>query len=115
MEIVEPKGYLLIEIEEHYFNVEFQEMDTFPMKVIELDISDEKQISRLIDQHYPERNMRTYLRFYGRKLTEEEIKFLWAYLPAKEFPFLSFSPRKPEHILRKLYSNDKNYSQFEAN
>ena len=114
MEIVEPKGYLIIDIDEDYFNVQFQEIETFPMKVIEMDISDEKQISRLVDHHYPSRNIRTQLRFYGRKLTEEEIKFLWAYLPAKEFPFLSFSPRKPEHILRRLYSSDKSYFQIEA-
>jgi DNA repair exonuclease SbcCD nuclease subunit len=114
MEIVEPKGYLLIDTEDDYLDVKFQEIETSPMDVKELDITNITQISKSIDQHYPDYNIRTQLRLFGRKLTEDEIKFLWAYLPAKEFPFLSFSPKKPSHILRKLYSNRRTNFHFEA-
>jgi DNA repair exonuclease SbcCD nuclease subunit len=115
MEIVEPKGYLLIELEDDFVNVQFQKIKTTPMEVIELDITNEKQISKKIDQHFPLSNIRTQLRFFGRSLTEEEIRFMWTYLPAKEFPYLTFSPRIPTHKLRKLYGNYKEDFQFEAN
>ena len=114
MEIVEPKGFLLIELEKDYFDVKFQKIKTLPMEVKELDISNEKKISKIIDQHYPDCGVRTQIRFIGRKLTEDEIKFLWAYLPAKEFPFLSFSPKKSTHALRELYGNSDVHFQFEA-
>lgn len=114
MEIVEPKGYLLINLEDDYLDVKFQKIETSPMEVKELDITNVNQISKLIEQHYPDNSIRTQLRFFGRKLTEDEIKFLWSYLPAKEFPLISFSPKKPSHILRKLYNNKKKNFQFEA-
>ncbi|MCG3221322.1 MAG: metallophosphoesterase [Candidatus Heimdallarchaeota archaeon] len=114
MEIIEPKGYLLFNLEDDYFDVRFKEIETLPMEVKELDITDVNQISKLIDQHYPDNSIRTQLRFFGRKLTEDEIKFLWAYLPAKEFPLLSFSPKNPSYILRSLYSNRIMNFHFEA-
>jgi DNA repair exonuclease SbcCD nuclease subunit len=103
MEIVEPKGYLLIDIDDDFIDVKFQKIKSMPMKVIEFDITSETQLSQVIDTNYPDSEIRTQLRFFGRRLTEEEIKFLWAYLPAKEFPFLSFSPKKSSHVLRELY------------
>ena len=114
MEIVEPKGYLLINLDDGHLDVKFQEIKTSPMEVKELDITNVNQISKLVDQHYPDNSIRTQLRLFGRKLTEDEIKFLWAYLPAKEFPFLSFSPKKPSHILRRLYSNRRMIFHFEV-
>jgi DNA repair exonuclease SbcCD nuclease subunit len=114
MEIVEPKGYLIINVEEDYVEVRFKKIESQPMEVVELDITNENQISRVIDQHFPDTNTRTQLRFIGRNLTEEEIKFLWAYFPAKEFPFLSFSPKHSIYCLKKLYSNSLPSFQFEV-
>ena len=114
MEIVEPKGYLIIDIEEDYVDVRFKQLKSLPMEVLELDITYENQISKVIDQHFPDPNIRTQLRFIGRNLTEIEIKFLWAYFPAKEFPFLSFSPKYSTHCLKQLYSNYIPRFQFEV-
>lgn len=114
MEIIEPKGYLIIDVEEDYIDVSFKKIKTLPMEVLELDITYENQISKVIDQHFPNPNIRTQLRFIGRNLSEKEIKFLWAYFPTKEFPFLSFSPKHSSHCLKQLYNNSIPHFQFEA-
>ena len=104
MEFGEKKGNTIIEIEDDKFNLEFIEIPSFPMDVFEIDISDERKLSNKLDTISVNRENRTLVRLCGRELDEREVKFLWSYYPAKEFPYLSFSPKRSEISLRCIYS-----------
>jgi DNA repair exonuclease SbcCD nuclease subunit len=103
MEIVEPKGYLLIDIEDDFHEVQFYETDSLQMEVIEIDIKNTIMLSSVIEEENIKNNTRTLIRFINRNLSDSEIKFLWARFPTKEYSLLRFSPRNPKIILRKLY------------
>jgi len=103
MEIVEPKGYLLIDIEDDFHKVQFYETDSLQMEVIEIDIKNTIMLSSVIEEENINNNTRTLIRFINRNLSDSEIKFLWARFPPKEYPLLRFSPRNPNTVLRKLY------------
>lgn len=103
MEITEPKGYLLIDIEDDFHKVQFCETKSIPMEVLEIDIKNTAMLSSAIEEENIEINSRTLIRFINRDLSDNEIKFLWVRFPAKEYPLLRFSPRNPKIILRKLY------------
>ena len=103
MEIVEPKGYLLIDIEDEFHKVQFCETDSIQMEVLEIDIKNTVILSSVIEEEDVKINSRTLIRFINRDLSDSEIKFLWARYPAKEYPLLRFSPRNPNTVLRKLY------------
>ncbi len=107
MEITEPKGYLLIEIEGDYHCVRFCKTESVPMDVIEYDIGEMGLISSVINEDEINNKSRTLLRFTGRSLDANEIKFLWARFPAKEYPLLRFSPRNSDMVLKKLYNIKK--------
>lgn len=104
MEIIEPKGFLLIELEKDSMDIKFIETETFLMDVIELDIGESESISTHLDTLEIETNVKTMIRLVGRELSVNEIRFLWANYPAKEYPYLTFSPKKPELKLKSLYN-----------
>jgi len=103
MEIVEPKGYLLIDIEDDFHEVQFYETKSIPMEVLEIDIKNTVILSSVIEEEDVKINSRTLIRFINRDLSDNEIKFLWARFPANEYPLLRFSPRNSNIVLRKLY------------
>ena len=107
MEIVEHKGYLLIDIEDDFHKVQFCETKSIQMEVLEIDIENTAMLSSVIEEENIDINSRTLIRFINRDLSDSEIKFLWARFPAKEYPLLRFSPRNPKIILRKLYKKKK--------
>ncbi len=106
-EAIEPKGCLFIEIEKNFENVEFVELPSENMVVKEVDIEGTKTISSNLDSMEIESDVRTLIRLTGRELSQEEIHFLWSYFPAREFPLLTFTPRKPMIKLKPLYSKRK--------
>ncbi len=103
MEITEPKGYLLIDIEDDFHKVQFCETKNKHWEVLEIDIKNTAMLSSVIEDENIEIDSRTLIRFVNRDLSNSEIKFLWARYPAKEYPLLRFSPRNPNTVLRKLY------------
>ena len=105
MEIKESKGYLLIDVEEDHHNVQFCKTESAMMDVIEFDINEVSLISSVIDEEKIDSKSRMLLWFINRALSEEEIKFLWARFPAREYPLLRFSPQNSNVFLRKLYGN----------
>ncbi|MHA1346903.1 MAG: metallophosphoesterase family protein [Candidatus Heimdallarchaeaceae archaeon] len=111
MEVIEPKGCLVIDIEKNLESVEFIELPSENMTVKEVDIEDSKMISSNLDSLEIKSDVRTQLRLIGRELRHEEIKFLWSYFPSKEYPLLTFTPRTPTVRLKPLYSN----SYFQLN
>ncbi len=113
MEKVEPKGFLDIVIEDGTAEIQFVENSTLPMEVIEIELDESMSISSLIDDNFPDPNTKTLLRFYGKKLSQKEIKFLWSYFPAKEYPLLKFSPRNPGTLLKSLYTGSKSLFKFD--
>ena len=107
MEAIEPKGCLVIDIEKNFENVEFIELLSENIVVKEVNIEDSKTISSNLDTMEIESDVRTLIRLIGRELSQKEINFLWSYFPAKEFPLLTFAPRKPMIKLKHLYSMKK--------
>ena len=105
MEVNEPKGYLLIDVEDDFYTVCFRQINTFPMEVQEIDIQDVKLISSSIDELELNPYTKTLIRFINRNLSESEIKYLWARFPQKEYPFMQFSPKYPNLTLNKLFRN----------
>ncbi len=104
MEVIEPKGFLIIEVEDKHVKYDFQTIPSYPMQVKELNISNTKLLASKLDDIDIESDEKTLLRFVGRNLQEKEIKFLWARFPAKEYPLLRFSPRYPNYSLRNLFN-----------
>lgn len=102
-EAIEPKGYLLIDIDSDGHEVVFQKADALPMDVLELDIR-----KSIIDHSKIEEKLATFsgrrmLRLTGRSLTLEESVELFKSFPATEWPFLTIAPSAPKRTLRPLY------------
>ncbi|MFQ5978334.1 MAG: exonuclease SbcCD subunit D [Candidatus Heimdallarchaeota archaeon] len=111
-EVIEPKGYLLINIDSDGHEVAFQKVDTFPMDVLELDIG-----KSIIDHSKIEEKLATFsgrmmLRLTGRSLTLEESVGLFKSFPATEWPFLTIAPSAPKRFLRPLYRRYKGSFSF---
>lgn len=113
MEIVEPKGFLDIIIEDGTVDIQFIENSSLPMEVIEIELDESLSISSLLDDNFPDPNTKTLLRYYGKELSKAEIKLLWSYFPAKEYPFLKFSPKNPGILLKSLYTSSKSLFKFD--
>ncbi len=113
MEIVEPKGYLIFELEDDLYSTNFYEIPSIPMEVKEVEVNKAALLSSELENTEIDPDVRFLLRLIGRKLTDNEIKYLWAKYPAKEYPLMSFSPKKPNMMLRNLYS--KNQSSLSPN
>ncbi|MBY9000369.1 MAG: metallophosphoesterase family protein [Candidatus Heimdallarchaeota archaeon] len=107
MESIEPKGCLLIDIEPNSVHVKFIELNSKPMEIIELNIEQTKMISKKLDTLVIEKDKKVLIRLTGRILEYNEIKLLWSYFPAKEYPLLTFTPRKPAMKLRSLFTISK--------
>jgi len=105
MELVESKGFLMIDVEGDDVKVEFHKLPSYPMKVLELDIIDTIYLSSIVDNLDINPHVKTLLRLVGRQISENELKYLWAKFPAKEFPLLRFSPRYPNYPLRALFKS----------
>ena len=105
VEIIEPKGYLLIDINDNGLEVGFNKIQTSPMKVLEYDIKDQKIPFHQIDDDLESPLCRTLVRFYGRKLKEEEIKSCYVKYSVNEWPLLSISPTKSDRKLQVLYNS----------
>ena len=103
MEIVESKGFLIIDIEDNNVEIEFRKLPSYPMQVIESDISDFFYLAPKLDEIVINPNVKTLIRLTGRPLTTKELKFLWARFPARDFPLLKFSPRYPNYSLKPLF------------
>ncbi|MHA1198931.1 MAG: metallophosphoesterase family protein [Candidatus Heimdallarchaeaceae archaeon] len=106
MEIIESKGFIFIDIEDNHFDVKFQEIQSLPMRVMEIDISNTEVISSKLEEMDINPDEKTLLRFMGRPLEGKEIKYLWARFSANDYPLLKFSPRYPNLSLRPLYNKN---------
>lgn len=104
MEIVEEKGYLIIDLDENHFETTFFPLKSYPMKVFEFDISNTRIISEKLENITVQTEEKILLRFVGRSLKEREIKYLWVRFPAKNYPKLRFSPQYPNVSLSYLYN-----------
>jgi len=110
IEIIEPKGYLLIEIDEKQLRVKFKEIPSIPMNVIENDLTKQKLNISDLKQQIESGMVRTLLRFTGRSLTTDEVESLRNLFPYKQYPLLTISPKFPNQVLKPLY--EKNMLPF---
>jgi len=105
LEFIEPKGYLMIDIESNFIKVEFHTLTSLPMSIIELPVRNiDLDYDSLLSAIKPGLH-RTLLRLTGRKLTTAEIENLRNFFPANEYPLLVVSPRFSEFSLKPLYTN----------
>ena len=103
VEYIEPKGYLIIDIEKQFLKTQFKQIETLPMSVLEFNITNEDlDILALKEQIIPGLH-RTLLRFTGRNLSSEELTTLRNVFPNSEYPLLVISPRFAEYNLKPLY------------
>lgn len=103
VEAIEDKVMLYIDTEKELF--EYRNLETTPCYVHELEISD-KAINSFDLEGIIDPLERTLIRFIGRPMTEEEITQLYIKFPAKEFPLLYFSPKRPFQELKALYGQE---------
>ena len=101
VEIIEPKGYMEIEINTNETKMQFKELASAPMIVEEKVING--SIKQLINGLEIDPDYRTLIRFVGRPLSHGEIDFIYSQFSAKQYPLLTFSPRKPNIELKKMY------------
>lgn len=110
-EVIEPKGYLEIDVTDDSINTNFIELPSSNIQVLEYNINKNPIPFELIDDELGSPNCRTLIRFYGRKLRSEEIVAYYTRYTANNWPLLSFSPNKPDRELKQLYSNyDSNFN-----
>ena len=113
VEIIEPKGYLLIDSTNETLQVEFKTLKTSEMNVIEESlVSKELDFTNLKERIEPG-FIRTLLRFTGRLLTTNELESLRTVFSYKEYPLLVISPRLPNYQLKPLYNNFSTEFSFE--
>lgn len=105
-EIIEPKGYLIIEMEQDYITIEFKQLNTLPMEVIEVELNGKFDLTQIEDQ-LPSATTRTLLRIVNSELNKDTIDLLWSHFEADNWPYLQISPRTPSLVLQSLYT-DKN-------
>ena len=107
VESIEPKGYLLIDIEDDYLKINFKQIPSDPMDVFEVNIlNNELDLDFLISKITPGLR-RTLLRFTGRELASEELQILSENFPPKVYPLLIISPRFPKQLVKPLYDRCK--------
>lgn len=105
VEVIEPKGYLIIDIESNFIKVQFHTLTSLSMDVFELPIYNTDLDYSSLQSKIKSGLHRTLLRFTGRKLTASEIDDLRSFFPSNEYPLLDIRPRFSEYSLRPLYTN----------
>ncbi|MHA2270491.1 MAG: metallophosphoesterase family protein [Candidatus Hodarchaeales archaeon] len=103
-EAIEPKGYLVIEINSEALSVEFREVTTFPMDVLEINIRGSALNYADMAEQLSGYSGRAMLRLTGRSLMPEESVELFKRFPSKDWPFLTIAPSSPNRSLRPLYN-----------
>jgi DNA repair exonuclease SbcCD nuclease subunit len=103
-EAIEPKGFLVIELNSDVFSVEFREVATFPMDVLEINIRGSSLNYADVAEQLSSYSGRAMLRLTGRPLTPVESVKLFKRFPSKEWPYLTIAPSVPNRILRSLYN-----------
>ncbi len=106
IEIIEPKGFLLIEIDEKQLQVKFKELPSIPMNVIENNLTKQELKINDLKQQIEKGMIRTLLRFTGRSLTTDEVESLRNLFPNKQYPLLTIGPRFPNQELKPLYEEN---------
>lgn len=104
VEIIEPKGYLMINIEDRYISVEFRELPSIPMSVYEFNIIDKEIDYELLNSKIESGLHRTLIRFTGRLLENNELTNLYNRYLAEQYPLLSFEPKFSTQALRPVYN-----------
>jgi len=106
IETIEPKGYLMINIDEKQLQVEFKELSSIPMKVIEKNLAKEQLNFNELRNQIESGMVKTLIRLTNRALTTDEIESLRNLFPVKNYPLLTISPRHSNQILKPLYEEN---------
>lgn len=103
VESIEPKGYLLIDIEDSNLKVNFHQLQSSPMSVLEINlVTHELNMDELHEKIMPGLS-RTLLRLVGRSITTDELESIKLLFPPKDYPLFVISPRFPGQIVKPLY------------
>jgi DNA repair exonuclease SbcCD nuclease subunit len=113
VEIIEPKGYILLDVKNDGIQVEFKTLQSNEMHVIEESIISNEIDFTALESKIKPGFVRTLLRLTGRKLTTNELESLQTIFPYKEYPLLVYSPRLPTYQLKPLYKNYNTEFSFE--
>ncbi len=106
IEIIEPKGHLLIDLDEKHLHVEFKEIASIPMNVIEKNLMNEEFNINDLKEKIESGMIRTLIRLTGRALTTDEVESLHNMFPYKQYPLLTINPRFPNQVLKPLYEEN---------
>jgi exonuclease SbcD len=112
IEIIEPKGYLIIDLDEKQLDVKFNELTAIPMKVVEKNLTKDELDFNDLKQQIESGLIRNLVRVTGRALTTDELESLRIRFPDKQYPLLTISPRHLNQVLKPLY--EENLLPFEA-
>ena len=111
VEIIEPKGYLEIIIENDFIDVNFKEIPSYPMQVIEVDISKDRfnisQIEALIINPLA----RILVRIVGKKLNRS-LRYQLEWNLSRKYPLVSISPKQHDRVLTRLYNSKTSFDHF---
>lgn len=101
VEIIEPKGYLEIDIENDHHSIKFNEIPSVSMKIIEHSINGKINFNEIEDKLT---EYRTLVRLTGRRLKQTELDKMYTYFPYQHWPLLSFSPKSINFQLKPIYT-----------
>ncbi|HUT82604.1 MAG TPA: metallophosphoesterase [Candidatus Bathyarchaeia archaeon] len=106
IEIIEPKGCSLIEINSEKISAQFHILEALQMNVIEINLLKEEFDINHIKNSVFKGYTRTLLRFTGRNFTPIEFKLLRETFPTADYPLLTINPKFDNQILQPLYENN---------
>ncbi|MBN1328376.1 MAG: metallophosphoesterase [Candidatus Heimdallarchaeota archaeon] len=106
VEAIEPKGFIMIEVNPEKVNAQFNALETLQMEVIEINLLKEKFDIATIKNSILKGYTRTLLRFTGRSIFTKEIKLLKNTFPISDYPLLTINPRYPQQTLLPLYEEN---------
>ncbi|MHA2253020.1 MAG: metallophosphoesterase family protein [Candidatus Kariarchaeaceae archaeon] len=113
-ECIEPKGYLDITIERDYHKIEFKEIESIPMEVVEINWAKTSLMPSDIEDQLPKPSVRTLLRLTGRRTDDENLQKLFQFFYKENWPLLTITPRSANNKLRPLYNNFNEKFLFES-
>ncbi|NHJ48563.1 MAG: hypothetical protein FK733_12330 [Asgard group archaeon] len=113
VEAIEPKGYLLIDLASDSLQVSFQELNSIPMTVIEINLKKQAINIQELKDKISKGLIRTLVRFTGRSLSSVELTQLSEKFPTHDYPLLTITPRFPIQELQPLFEIDTSKFSFE--
>jgi DNA repair exonuclease SbcCD nuclease subunit len=112
VEVIEPKGYLLLDIQNDALEVSFNEIESIPMEIFEINLEKESFNLNQLKTKIPKGFVRTLIRFTGRSLSSIELNQLNITFNRSDYPLLMITPKFQTQKLKPLFEKSEAVFSF---